>query len=832
MEQLLVLNDVTKRFSGVVALHSASLEVLAGEVHAVVGENGAGKSTMMAIASGALAPDAGTVQICGTPLPRADPRAAQALGLAVVHQHPALLPDLTVEENLYFGVPPHQRPRGLRSRRRWSRQVLAVAADHVDPAARIASLSVADRHLVEISKALATDPRVLLLDEPTEPLNAAQCETLFDLIADIAARGVAVVYISHRIPDVLRVADRLTVLRDGRIRGTHAADSLSEQDVVTLIVGRELESTFPPKADAEDLRAETTVAVDVKDLSGPGFGPVNFTLRRGEILGLAGVQGNGQQGCLRALAGLERSRGEVRLNGERVDVTTPKRAAESGFRYVPEDRHSEGVVLDMTARENAAISALRFFSRGGLLRRRDERDAVSLQFGALQVKSPSIETRVGDLSGGNQQKVVLARCLLAKPAVLLTNEPTQGVDAGARVEIYEALRGAASSGVGVALVSSDGVELEGLCDRVLVFSRGTVVRELAGDEVTERAITSAAVTATAVRDEAKEETVTPRWRRWLSGDQFPAAILVAVALLLALGMGVMSARYFSSFNVQSILLLAAALGLAGVGQLMAIVIGGIDLSIGPMMGLGLVTASLLIPSGASSSQTVVGVLVVLGLGVLVGLVNALLIAFANITPVVATLATYIALQGVSLTLRPSPDGAVDTAFIDGVQQNLGAVPVAFVVLVVVALGLEALLRWHRWGIGLRAVGSGTSIAQRVGARVRLLTVSAYAGCSLLAAAASLLLTAQIGIGDATAGVGYTLTGITAVVLAGASITGGRGAFLPVVIAAVLLVQMINAIPFLGLDQSWQYYVSGIVVVVAAAVYSLLRRRAAGPSSRP
>ena len=399
------------------------------------------------------------------------------------------------------------------------------------------------------------------------------------------------------------------------------------------------------------------------------------------------------------------------------------------------------------------------------------------------------------------------------------------MDAGARVEIYNALRAAADSGMAVVIVSSDGVELEGLCDRVLVFSRGSVVSELAGPDVTEEAITGAAVTATTLREDSEVARSSGWFNRFAAGDYLPAGVLVLLGALLAVLLAVRSDGAFSEFNIQSVLLLAAALGFASLGQMLTLMLGGIDLSVGPLMGLGLVMCSFVLET-ADSGSVLKAVALVFAVGIAVGVVNATFIAFVGVTPVVATLITYISLQGVSLALRPSPDGLIDYAFVDGIQSNLGFVPVAFLVLVVVVLGADLVLRLTSWGIGFRAIGSDADLAERVGASRIRATYAAYVGCSLFAAGASLLLAAQIGVGDATSGVGYTLTSITAVVLGGVSVFGGRGAFIPVLLAVVLLQQMINATTFLGLGQSWQYAIVGIVVLAGAGSYSLLRDRVA------
>ncbi|HEX7524782.1 MAG TPA: sugar ABC transporter ATP-binding protein [Gaiellaceae bacterium] len=493
---VLKLSDVVKTYPGVVALKGVSFEVTEGEVHALVGENGAGKSTLMAVAAGSTLPDSGSVEIGGRPLDPPTPAAAQALGLAVVYQHLSILEDLTVAENMVFAMPRHLRPPVARAAA-WTQEMLNAIGARIDPAARVTELSIADRQLLEIAKALALESHVLVLDEPTESLTPAEAERLFEQIRSITDHGTAVVYISHRLPEVRRVADRITVLRDGETRGTVRASEVSESDVLRLVIGRSVDQAFPAKA---AVREDAQPLLHVAGLSGPRFRDVDLEVAPGEVVGLAGVEGNGQREFLRALAGLLPSQGEVRLGGSPVDTGDPGKVRRAGIVHLPGDRHAEGLLLQLSVRENTTLLSLPNVARNGFVQRRRETAVVSEQIAQLNVRTPSSETPVSSLSGGNQQKVLFARSLLAEPTVLLADEPTRGVDAGARIEIYQVLRNVADAGKAVVVLSSDVVELQGLCDRVLVFSRGEIVRSLEGDEITEENITGAAITSTTHRE--------------------------------------------------------------------------------------------------------------------------------------------------------------------------------------------------------------------------------------------------------------------------------------------------------------------------------------------
>ena len=816
-ESTMILAGISKNYDGVAALSAVSFDISPGEVHALLGENGAGKSTLMGVASGTTAPDGGTITVHGQLVERLTPGLASDLGVAIVHQHPAVLPDLTVAENIRVAVP----ARFLSGDQ--SATMRAMLADvgstaHLDD--RVASLSVAQKHLLELAKALAVKPSILILDEPTAPLGQEAVSLLFDRVRRAAEGGTAVVYITHRLAEVRELASRVTVLRDGKLRGTARVDEITDDELLALIVGRQLESTFPPKLDSPQ---DETPLLTVRGLTGPGFSDVSFAARRGEIVGVSGIVGNGQSALLRALAGLEAFTGDVTI-GER-GLHSKDLLGRAG--YLPADRHREGLMMTLSVRENAAVSALPRFRRGPLLNRSNEVDHVNRELTSLAVKTPSPEATVSSLSGGNQQKVVLARALLSKPSLLVADEPTQGVDVGARAEIYRILREVSDGGVPVVVASSDAKELEGLCDRVLVMSRGAVVETLTGDAITEERLITAAVRATGHSRQATESAAKPasgstRFSRFLQGDYAPVIVLALV--MLALGAYVLNSnsRYLSAFNITSVMTSCAALGFIAMGQTVALLIGGIDLSVGPLSGFLVVVASFFVNDGSSPLVMVTG-FVLMGVGAVVtGALNGSLVRFAKFTPVAATLVTYIALQGASFLLRDAPGGNIASSVTGAIATKIGPVPVVFIVLIVVTLAMEYALRYRGWGLRLRGLGSNEESARRVGVRIDRTVILAYIASSLFVALGSVVLLAQLGIGDPAQGVGYTLSSITAVVLGGTSLLGGRGTFVGTLFGAGLIVQVLNATVFLNLTQTWQYFFQGALIVVAAVIYSQVR----------
>jgi ABC-type sugar transport system ATPase subunit/ribose/xylose/arabinose/galactoside ABC-type transport system permease subunit len=811
------LSNISKFYSGVPALRDVSVEFYSGEVHAILGENGAGKSTLMNIISGTVHPEEGEIRLGDRLISNMSPEIAASLGISISFQHPAVLDDLSVLENLQVAL--SASVFGGKSEQIAAKEMLDAVGLYVPLRTRADALTVAQKHLLEIAKALAINPKVLLLDEPTASLDQDSTQMLFERIRGVVKAGTSVIYITHRLAELRQIAHRVTVLRDGRIRGGGLVAEIGDAELLGMIVGRTLGSAFPPKPDT----ISKEVVFLVKSLSGRGFHDVSFEVARGQIVGVAGVEGNGQSELMRALAGLQPSEGAINLQGH--SLKSNELLQEAAF--IPSDRHTEGLAAGLTVRENASFAALDRFSTFGILSKSKELDQVGATFSSLAVKAPSIEAPILSLSGGNQQKVVMSRALLSEPGLIVADEPTQGVDVGARFEIYRILREVSSSGTPVVVNSSDAAELEGLCDKVIVLSRGRAVATLTGPDVSEARIVAAAVGATAHVGVDLPETArsaTGGLRHFLQSDNAPAVPLALVAILLGLYVFSQNANFLSAFNVNNILSLATALGFIALGQTIALLLGAIDLSVGPLSGFLVVVASFFINDDKSAFMITTGfVLVFLG-AVVVGGINGLLIRFANFTPIAATLAMYIGLQGMSFLLRENPGGYINSSVVETLTSQFGPIPVAFIALVAVAIGSEYLLRKTGLGWRLRATGSNEESARRVGVRVDRTYLLGYIACSLLTAIGAVMLMSQIGVGDPRQGVNYTLSSITAVVLGGTSLRGGRGTFIGTVLGAVLLTEVLDAVSFLGFTQTYQYVFQGALIVSAALIYSSFRRR--------
>ena len=490
---LLRLQDVSKTFGGVRALRSVSFDLRAGEVHALVGENGAGKSTLVRILTGAVAADSGTIEIEGRRVEHADPAAMRALGVAPIYQQPAVLPDLTVAENVAMGLERGGPWRRIdwRARRDRARQLLARVGATVDVDAPAHGLRMAEQQLVEIARALGADARILLMDEPTAALTDRETTRLFDLIRDLRAHGVGVVYISHRLEEVKALADRVSVLRDGELVATRGMAEVDRSEMIRLMVGRELQAIFPKRAVpiGDVVLAAAGVGCRVS-----GIRDVAFQVRAGEILGFAGLVGAGRTELARVLFGLTPAdEGAIRLRGAPVRVTAPAEAVRLGLAYLPEDRRRHGVIAEMSIAANTTLAALRAITRAGLLDFAAEREIATTYLERFAIKAPSIDAAVATLSGGNQQKVALARWLATRPAVLVLDEPTQGVDVGAKAEIHGLIVDLAAQGLAILLISSELPEILGMSDRVAVMRGGTVAGVLDRAEATPETIMTLAL---------------------------------------------------------------------------------------------------------------------------------------------------------------------------------------------------------------------------------------------------------------------------------------------------------------------------------------------------
>ncbi len=488
MSALLNLSGIVKSFAGVQALKGVSFDLLPGEVHALVGENGAGKSTLIKIVTGALQPDAGTLSINGQLIQDNDPTLSKSLGIAVIYQQPALFHDLTVAENIALRLERGGLWRLIKwaERRRRARELLDRVGASISVDALVRELTMPQQQLVEIAGALGGDARILILDEPTASLSDREVENLFRVIRELRQQAVGMIYISHRLEELPQIADRITILRDGNFITTRPMAQVDRAETIRLMVGRSLDAVYPaitvPPGD---------VILEARNLGrrDAGVENINLTVRAGEILGLAGLVGAGRTELARILFGLTPAdTGQIFLKSQPVIIDTPKAAVDLGIAYVPEDRRRHGVILEMPVASNMTLAILDRLTQRGLIDFPRERAIADSFIQRLGVKTPSAATPAGDLSGGNQQKVALARWLAAEPSIIILDEPTQGVDVGAKAEIYHLIGQLAQRGLAILMISSELPEILGMCDRIAVMHAGRIVGELTRAEATQEKV--------------------------------------------------------------------------------------------------------------------------------------------------------------------------------------------------------------------------------------------------------------------------------------------------------------------------------------------------------
>ena len=490
---LLSAASITKAFAGVRALKGVSFDLRPGEVHALVGENGAGKSTLIKVITGAETPDLGELVVNGHVVPSMDPGRSRALGIAAIYQQPSLFPDLTVAENIAMALETGGAWRRLdwAARQRRSAELLGRIGASIDPARLVETLSMPEQQIVEIAKAIGADAKIVIMDEPTASLTEREVERLFTVIGLLKAHGCGIIYISHRLEEVFAIADRITVLRDGETVETCERAGVDRAALIRMMVGRELSAVFPKRAVPLG-----EVALELRNVShrATGVTDVSCSVRQGEILGLAGLVGSGRTQLAEILFGLTPAdEGEIRVHGQVVRLTSPRDAIDAGIAYVPEDRRQHGVVLEMSVASNASLASLENVSRRGLIDRALEQAAAERDVERFRIKTPSVAAEVGTLSGGNQQKVALARWLSTDPSILILDEPTQGVDVGSKAEIHSLMQTLAEQGLAIVMISSELPEILGMSDRIAVMRAGRIRGIIERADATQAAVLALAL---------------------------------------------------------------------------------------------------------------------------------------------------------------------------------------------------------------------------------------------------------------------------------------------------------------------------------------------------
>lgn len=823
---------VTKKFPGVLALENASISIQPREIHGLVGENGAGKSTLMKIIAGVYEMDEGQIFFKDQSVNWTSPASARFSGISMVFQDTQLVPDLNVSQNIWLG---HElRKYGLISSRslyQSTEELIEQFGISIDPKAYVSNLSMPQKQIVEILKALVMDSDLLILDEPTSSLTPQEVRQLFRVVRDIRKNGKSVVFISHRIPEVIEISDTITIMKDGNVVKTISKEDANQELLVNLMVGREIDILFPEKAKYSEI-AERETLFSVESLSSNKFKDISFEIKHGEVIGLAGIEGNGQREICRALFGKEKIfNGNIYLHKKQLKIKKPSDAINAGIAYISSDRYSESIFENLNIRKNASVPNLDHFSYFKFfVNKGKEKQAIEeLVIKNLNVRTPSTEEIIGNLSGGNQQKVVVGRWLMSQPSVYIFDEPTKGIDVASKIEMYRLIRRLANQNKAVIILSTDMLELIGVTDRILVISKGQITEDLDSVHATEEKILGAAVCSDEgeFKCDPEDEIIVknvPNKLKWFNRHAFfhnwlgPTTLVFFIILLVSITSS-KSPYFWGMANLGSLASQIVPLSLVSLGEFAVILLGGIDLSVGPIMGLTTAIASHIITE-ESGIPIYLGVIICLSAGASVGLFNAFLIKYIKIPDLIATLASYSIVSGLTLIIRPSPGGLIDVKFLDIMEITYLNIPVSFFcILIIICLG-ETIMQKTPIGLNLYATGSSKEAAFYTGIATSKYRVYAYIFCGIMASVAGLFLASRIGSGDPKAGIPFTILAITAVILGGTSIFGGKGTFTGVFLGSLFLIILQNFLNLLRASAYLQYLVTGIVILLAVGLYSM------------
>jgi ABC-type sugar transport system ATPase subunit/ribose/xylose/arabinose/galactoside ABC-type transport system permease subunit len=824
---LLVLRGATKVFGGTVAVKDVTFNLRSGEVLALLGENGAGKSTCVKLLAGVYTPDEGRIFVKGEQATWNSPLDAQAAGIAVMHQHPGLFPDLSIVENIFFGrFKKHSNGLlDMAGMHAAAVEVLDTVGLEADPNQLVKTLSVSEQQLIEIARALSTNADILIMDEPTAALSHKEVRKLFDVVGTLKARGVGIIFVGHRMDEIFEISDRVAVLRDGEMVGLDTAQNITRSQAINLMAGRELIASYPERThDLGDM------VLKVEKLSSDGqFSNVSFSVRAGEILGIGGLVGSGRTEIARALFGVTpASGGEVYIDGKPVDFRSATDAMQNGVAYVSEDRLSQSLIMDFSIRVNGSLTVLPQSCSHGLLRPEKEIDAVREYLERLKLRFASFEQEISGLSGGNQQKVVLAKWLATKPRILILDEPTQGIDVQSKAEVHAMIADLAKSGMAIVLISSEMPELLGMCDRVTVMREGQQVATFDKCDATPETVLDAAtsddvIAAHSQINSPEDNAKSGLLRRLIEQREIG---LIAAILAILIPVTILNPRMISSTNLFSLGMDTALLAIVALGQMMVILTRNIDLSVASVIGLTAYTAAYVM-SNNPDLPAAVAIAAAITLGAVAGTINGTIIAYGRVPAIVATLGTMSIFRGTHSIFADGDQISADEVpghWLNLASANLAGLPLLMLISAVI-LGVAAVvLSRTQWGRELYGVGSNPNGADLVGvpAKNRIFWVFVVAGS--LAGLMGALWASRYATVDARVAFGFELTVIASVVVGGVAIRGGSGTVLGILLGAVTLLVIRNGLTLVRVDPLWLQGVYGLVILVAIYIDANVAKR--------
>lgn len=819
----LSLVGIRKSFAGVQALKGVDLVLREGEIHALVGENGAGKSTLIKIAGGVFPPDEGQILINGVPVTFTSPREAQQQGIVVIHQTPLLCPHLSVMENILLGhLPTRYGFVQWRQAAQRAAELLAQVGASLPLEVPVQTLSIAQQQLVALARALSLRARWLILDEPTASLSKTETERLFALLRQLKAQQVGILFVSHRLEEVLELSDRITVLRDGEKVATLPTTSTSRKQLIALMVGQlsEREEEISP-AQPAPFPIPQTPLLRLHNVSvGDVVRRVSLTVHRGEIVGLFGLVGAGRSELAQALVGLRKiTEGTVEWQGQPVRFRSFKEAMRAGIAYLPEDRLRQSLLLPRSIRENIGLPNLARFSRFGVVNESSERQQAMEQTQALRVRMMTVEQPVQQLSGGNQQKVALAKWLLTDPQLLILDEPTHGIDVATKAEIHRLIKEWQRQGKTILLISSELEELQRLCNRIVVMRQGQIVGEFPPTASPTQLLNA----AFGERLEKRDEDILPQAPqrkslfRFLSREASLLLFIFAVAMIA----GWRNPAFLTGEHWLTLVQESAPTLIGAIAIGMVILSGHLDLSVGSLLGACAMAAGHAAKAGWSL-PLVIGVAI--GLGSLVGAINGALVSRLRLPPIIVTLGMMGIIRGTMLVLTKGywVIGLPETFRWLGIGKVLGVPVPVLIALLVLALSWT-LLGFTSWGRDLYAIGSNSEAARLAGIPVQRRVFSVFVVCGILIALAALVHAARFPVVQSETGKGYELDVITAAVFGGVNIFGGSGSVVGAALGAFAVTVLHSALTFLQLSGEWDKFALGGLILLSVTIDALRQR---------
>ncbi len=821
------LVQATKAFGGTIALKDASFELRSGEVLALLGENGAGKSTCVKLLAGVHSPTSGHVEVDGKPATFHSPHDAQAAGIAVMHQHPGLFPDLSVAENIYLGHMPRDRFGGIDNAAMLAgaRKVLATVGLDVPAATRLGTLRTSEQQLVEIARALSLNARVLIMDEPTAALSQREVERLFAVVADLRLHGVAMMFVGHRMDEIFRIADRIAVLRDGRLIGVKPKAELGRAAAISMMVGREVTDLYP-----ERRHASGALVLEAKGLSrAGGFSDIDLRLHAGEVVGLGGLVGSGRTEIARVLFGIDRpDAGEILIYGKSVQFASARDAMDARIAYVSEDRMGQSLVMDFSILDNAVLPVLDKAAPRGLYGTDRAIGLVADWLKRMKLRFSGYGQPVKELSGGNQQKVVLAKWLRTEPRVLILDEPTQGIDVGTKAEVHAMIADLAAQGMAILLISSEMPELIGMCDRIVVLREGHQTAEFSRGEATQEKVLEAATrtderAGQAVQMERSEEKAKGPLD-FLRRREFG---LLAAMLAVAIPVTIINPRMVSAANLTAVSMDAALLIVAALAQMLVLITRNIDLSIAAVIGLSAYMAASMVQA-YPGLDIAIGLITACAVGGFAGLLNGLVVTRGKIPAIVVTLASMSIFRGFNSIWAAGDQVSADEvtqAWLDMTGLKIAGVPLIVVIAIVILCAGYVLLYRTATGRELFATGSNPDGARLIGIPVDRRILLAFGMAGLLGGLCGALWASRYATIDARVALGFELTVIASAVVGGVAIRGGSGTLLGIILGALTLLVIKNGLTLVRVDPLWLQGVYGLVILVAIGIDTFIVRRA-------